>query len=277
MNRKVGAAWFLIAILCFSTLFVSWLELTGSTEFTSGKPERSELIVEIEIDSKMETQEIRLEKATPFVLWMIVRDSVENETSGAEPSEEETDAGTNNDAEEGVSTIERMQSLTNLTVSLVGFIALLSSLQGRIRMRWVFSVWTVGLLLFICLPLTWMTSLGQTLDSGLPDDQGPNDSEAFVHVNSETDFEIVFIGLEFHFEGDGWDLGMIDEENRNATIEEPPEDENGTHDAHIGWDGEISLRYGDALTVWLIVGILLMSIFFYERRQEQSILLDAAE
>mgnify|MGYP001502247086 CR=1 FL=1 len=50
MDRKVRAAWILIAILCFSTLSVSWLELSGSTEFTSGKPERSELIVEIEVD-----------------------------------------------------------------------------------------------------------------------------------------------------------------------------------------------------------------------------------
>ena len=108
--------------------------------------------------------------------------------------------------------------------------------------------------------------MGQTLDSGLPEEQGPDEQEAFVHVNSETHFEIVYIGVEFHFEGDGWDLGMIDEEERGAVIAEPPDDENGTHDAHIGWDGEISLRYGMALTIWLIVGVLLLAIFFYERK-----------
>ena len=132
-------------------------------------------------------------------------------------------------------------------------------------MRWVISLWAFGLLLFICLPLAWMGDMGQTLDSGLPEEQGPDEQEAFVHVNSETHFEVVYIGVEFHFEGDGWDLGMIDEEERGAAIAKPPEDENGTHDAHIGWDGEISLRYGMALTIWLAVGVLLLAILFYER------------
>ena len=145
-------------------------------------------------------------------------------------------------------------------------------------MRWLLSLWMAGLLLLVVgVPLAWMMNMGDTLDDGLPEDQGPNDSEAFVHVNSETHSEIVFIGVEFHFEGDAWDLGMIDEENRSTAIEEPPDDENGTHDAHIGWDGEISLRYGNALTIWLIVGVLLLFIFFCERRQHEQLLLDEEE
>ena len=55
MERKIGATWVLIAILSFSILSVNWLTLTGTTEFTSGKPERSELIVEIEVDSDTTT------------------------------------------------------------------------------------------------------------------------------------------------------------------------------------------------------------------------------
>ena len=263
MTRKVGAAWILIVVLCLSIFSVPWLQLTGSTEFTSGKPERSELIVEIEVDSKMETQDIRIEQATPFLLWMMVRDSVENST---EQSEQET-ADEDEELQENVDTIlDQIRAIIGVTVSLFGFIAILSVLQGRIRMRWVISLWAFCLLLFICLPLAWTGDMGQTLDSGLPEEQGPDEQEAFVHVNSETHFEIVYIGVEFHFEGDGWDLGMIDEEERGAVIAEPPDDENGTHDAHIGWDGEISLRYGMALTIWLIVGVLLLAIFFYERK-----------
>jgi hypothetical protein len=276
MEMKVGAAWILISILCFSTLHVSWLELSGSTEFTSGKPERSELIIEIEVDSTMETQSIQIEKATPFVLWMMVRDSVENESINEDLTEGQNDS-TAKGNEDDVGIIDRMQSFTTLAACMVGFIALLCALQGRIQMRWVFSLWSVGFLLFICLPIAWMVDVGQTLDSGLPEEQGPNESEAFVHVNSDTHSELVFIGIEFHFEGDGWDLGMIEEENRNATIEEAPDDENGTHDAHIGWDGEVSLRYGDSLTIWLAIGVLLLSIFFYERHRNQSILSDEAE
>lgn len=264
MGRKVGAAWILIGILCISIFSVPWLQLTGSTEFTSGKPERSELIVEIEVDSKIETQEIRIEQATPFVIWMLVRDTVEENST--ENGEEIQEPGSEEGEHNGESTtLDKIRSILNITVSLIGFIAILSALQGRIRMRWVFSLWAVGLLLFIYLPLAWMGDMGQTLDSGLPEEQGPDEQEAFVHVNSETHFEVVYIGLEFHFEGDGWDLGMIDEGERDAAIAGPPDDENGTHDAHIGWDGEISLRYGMALTIWLIVGVLLLPIFFYER------------
>jgi hypothetical protein len=271
VDRKVRAAWIFIAILCFSTLSVSWLELSGSTEFTSGKPERSELIVEIEVDAEMETQSIRIEKATPFVVWMLVRDSVE-EDSGVSDEEavEESD--------ENPSNLDNIRSLTILTMFVGALGAGISSIRGGIRMRWILSLWMAGMLLIVVgVPLAWMTDMGNTLDDGLPEDQGPNESGAFVHVNSETHSEVVFIGVEFHFDGDGWDLGMIDEENRSAAIEEPPDSENGSHDAHIGWDGEISLRYGDALTIWLLVGILLLFIFFCERRQHEQIFADEAE
>ena len=271
MDRKVRAAWILIAILCFSTLSVSWLELSGSTEFTSGKPERSELIVEIEVDAEMETQSIRIEQATPFVVWMLVRDSLEEES----PDDEEEKANSGN-GDSG--NLENVRALTILSVFLVALVAGFAAIRGSIRMRWLLSLWMAGLLLIVVgVPLAWMADMGDTLDDGLPEDQGPNDSEAFVHVNSETHSEVVFIGVEFHFEGDAWDLGMIDEENRSTAIEEPPDDENGTHDAHIGWDGGISLRYGDALTIWLIVGVLLLSIFFYERQLRPRKLLDEAE
>jgi len=270
MNRKVRAAWIFIAILCFSTLSASWLELSGSTKFTEGKPERSELIVEIEIDAEMETQSIRIEQATPFVVWMLVRDSVE------EPADDEQKNVTSEDG--NPNNLDNVRALTILSVFLVALVAGFAAVRGSIRMRWLLSLWMAGLLLLVVgVPLAWMSDMGDTLDDGLPEDQGPNDSEAFVHVNSETHSEVVFIGVEFHFEGDAWDLGMIHEENRSTAIEEPPDDENGTHDAHIGWDGEISLRYGDALTIWLIVGVLLLSIFFYERQLRSRQMLDEAE
>ena len=120
-----------------------------------------------------------------------------------------------------------------------------------------------------------MGDMGQSLDSGLPEEQGPEEEEAFVHVNSESNFEVVFIGVEFHFIGDGWDLGMVDEEERNSTIEEPPVDED--HDAHIAWDGQISLRYGNAITIWLTIGLLLLVMAMYERTQNKQNLADSED
>lgn len=271
MNRKVRAAWIFIAILCFSTLSASWLELSGSTIFTEGKPERSELIVEIEIDAEMETQSIRIEQATPFVVWMVVRDSVEEESA-----EDEQENVTSEDG--NPDNLDNVRALTILTMFVAALVAGYAAIRGSIRMRWWLSLWMAGILLLVIgVPLAWMMDMGDTLNDGLPEDQGPNDPGAFVHVNSETDSEIVFIGVEFHFEGDAWDLGMIDEENRSNATEEPPNDGNGSHEAHIGWDGEISLRYGDALTIWLMVGVLLLAIFFYERRHHEQMFEDESE
>jgi len=171
--------------------------------------------------------------------------------------------------------MENMQSILTAFVSVFGFVAILSALQVRIRKRWMFAFWGIGLILFVSLPLAWMGDMGQSLDSGLPEEQGPEEEEAFVHVNSESNFEVVFIGVEFHFMGDGWDLGMVDEEERNSTIEEPPSDED--HDAHIAWDGQISLRYGNALTIWLTIGLLLLVMASYERVQNKQNLADSEE
>ena len=271
MQRKVCAAWALIAILSFSILSVTWLSLTGATEFTSGKPERSELIVEIEVDSEETTQDIRIEKATPFVLWMLVRDSVGEENNVENSSTTEVNAEPESDS----SSMETMQSLLGALVSAFGFAAILSVFQIRIRMRWIFAIWGLGLILFLCLPVAWMGDMGDSLDSGLPAEQGPEEDEAFVHINSETHFQIVLIGLEFHFSGDGWDLGMVDEEERAATIEQPPSDEE--HDAHIAWDGELSLRYGNALNLWLVVGLLLFVVITFERFEKQNNMAELCE
>ena len=112
MGGKVVAAWSLIAVLCVSIFSVPWLQLTGSTEFTSGKPERSELIVEIEVDSKIETQDIRIEQATPFLLWMMVRDSVENST------EQETANEDGNEQENEDTTLDQIRTMISVIVSL---------------------------------------------------------------------------------------------------------------------------------------------------------------
>ena len=70
-------------------------------------------------------------------------------------------------------------------------------------------------------------------------------------------------------------FGMVDEEERNSTIEEPPVDED--HDAHIAWDGQISLRYGNAVIIWLTIGLLLLVMATYERAQNKQKLADSEE
>ena len=78
-------AWGLVYILCISAFLMSWLQLEVGVEFTSGKPERSELIMETELDAELESAEFRIEKATPFVTWIFSRDSLqEDEREDAE-------------------------------------------------------------------------------------------------------------------------------------------------------------------------------------------------
>ena len=267
MDRKVRAVWIIISLLCISSILVPWLHLSGSTEFTSGKPERTELILEIDVDGNEVTQEMRIEQATPFFMWLMVRDSVEENVTV-----EEEERGGGGDAEN----LNNVRAFVMITVFSTALLAGFSALRGSIRMRWALSIWMIGLLMFaIGVPMAWMMDMGDSLDDGLPEDQGPG--EAFYHVNSKTGSEIVFIGFEFHFEGNGWDLGMVDEEDREAVKEAPPEDPENEHDANIGWDGEISLRYGDALTIWLAIGLLLALIFILERQQNRESPEDEAE
>ena len=267
MDRKVRAVWIVISLLCISSIMVPWLHLYGSTEFTSGKPERTELILEIDVDGNEVTQEMRIEQATPFFMWLLVRDSVEENVT---VEEEERSGG--GDAQN----LNNMRTFVMITVFSTALLAGFAALRGGIRMRWALSIWMIGLLMFaIGVPMAWMMDMGDSLDDGLPEDQGPG--ESFYHVNSNTGTEVVFIGFEFHFEGNGWDLGMVDEEEREAVKEAPPEDPENEHDANIGWDGEISLRYGDALTIWLAIGLLLALIFILERQKNPKYPEDEAE
>ncbi len=252
--HPLQVAWGLVFILCISSFLMSWLELEIGVEFTSGKPERSELILENELDAEQETFEFRIEKATPFVTWIFSRDSLQ-------PEEVENDA----EYQGPQSRVENTRTVTIVTLLAAAAISLIAAVRGPPKMRWIFALWVIGLLLFtIAIPMAWMLDMSSTYDDGLPEDEVP--VQEFAHVNSNFSSEIVFIGVTFYFDGDGWDLGMIDEENRSAVKENPPDDPDGDHKAHIGWDAYASIRYGNALTSWLIMGLLLFGIFLKQRQ-----------
>ncbi|MEE3083062.1 MAG: hypothetical protein VX320_03100 [Candidatus Thermoplasmatota archaeon] len=246
-------AWGLVFILCISSFLMSWIELEVGVEFTSGKPERSELILENEIDAELESSEFRIEKATPFVTWIFSRDSLQ-----PEDTEDDTEY------KGPQSRVENTRAVTIVTLLTAAAISAIGAIKGPPKMRWIGALWVIGLLLFtIAIPMAWVIDMSSTYDQGLPEDEVP--VQEFAHVNSNFSTEIVYIGVALHFDGDGWDLGMFDEENRSAVKEEPPADPDGDHEAHIGWDAHASLRYGNALTAWLLMGLLLFGIFWKQR------------
>jgi len=247
-------AWTGVFILCLSSLFLSWLNLDMQVEFTAGKPERSELIFENEVNAEMETAEFRIEKATPFVTWMFSRDSLQEER----PEEEKVDNGPQ-------SRVDNARTMIVVTVFAMCTIAFISAIRGPMRMRWVIAFWVLGLLLLtIAIPYAWIMDMSARYDDGLPEDEVP--VQEFAHVNSKFGTEIVYIGASFSFDGDGWDLGLIDESNRTNVTENEPHDPDFEHEAHIQWDAAATIRYGNALTSWLICGLLLIGIFIKQRK-----------
>ena len=85
------------------------------------------------------------------------------------------------------------------------------------------------------------------------DEEGGGD---FVHEEVGFDLGLRLGGFEVSMFYSGYDLGLVDEENRSEVRENPPEE--GTRDAasFVKLDSSLSIRYGPAVVLLAILPIL---------------------
>jgi hypothetical protein len=240
--------WVRLSVTLLIALHVAgsaWLVIQYNGKYTEGDPSPSEIHGLMVVDKDETLIDIKVERATPLMLYMFKRDSVVPEDVSNESSEVEPKEETN-----------YLDDSRNLTLYLLAFLVISEIL---IMMRVKFSLWIRAITWFavllcfaLAVPLSYMADLGDGSDDQFQEDDGAS----FVHRSSSSELSIIAIGFQSDIVFSGYDLGLVTPSNRTAVIEEPPEPRTEDAESWIELESRFSVELGKNLQFLFLIPLL---------------------
>lgn len=271
-----------VTLLIAVHVFISaWLVATVDAAYTEGRPSPTEINSIIAIDKDQTLIDVEIERATSLLLYTLSRDDVVVENQSNDSSPENTTQS--NDGSQASSDsqsknrdwleIGRSLIQISLVILVLSELSLLSKKRGLSWFR-LASFSLVIFAFFIAFPTCYMLDLGMGESSDSQEDEGSstvaentpgNDLEVaqFAHTSDYVDTGLVWLGFQLEAGFSGYDLGLVEPENRTSVMESVPE--NGSEDAKsfIAFEAVFSIQYGknlDSLFILPIMWFLLPAI-----------------
>lgn len=263
-------------------MFISaWLVATVDAAYTEGRPSPTEINSIIAIDKDQTLIDVEIERATSLLLYTLSRDDVVVENQSNDSSQENNTQSSDGSQASGDSQsknrdwleIGRSLIQISLVILVLSELSLLSKKKGLSWFR-LASFSLVIFAFFIAFPTCYMLDLGVAESSDSQDDEGAstvaentpgNDLEVaqFAHTSDYADTGLVWLGFQLETGFSGYDLGLVEPENRTSVMESVPE--NGTEDAKsfIAFEAVFSIQYGknlDSLFILPVMWFLLPAI-----------------
>lgn len=269
---------FALVRIAVTTLFAvhvflsAWLVATAEGTYTEGKPAPTSASSLIAIDKDQTAIDVRIERATSFFFYTLERDGgasvpVEqppeqaNQTTG----EKEEQSESNNGDSASASQEERdWLELGRQTVTASLVMLVLSELLMLVPFRWrhhlrslafVFTLVSFSVLFPACYMLE--------LSGGEGDDEGDNtatntpganiETVSFVHTKSSSDFRLIWLGVELKADFSGYDLGLVESENRTQVWQEVPEEGSKDAKSFIAFESTFDIQLGKNLDSLLVL------------------------
>ena len=265
-RRHPVLAWLRTVLVCLVALNASasiWLIVEFDGQYTEGVPAPARIHALAGIDDENTLIDISIENSSRFFVYQLIRDDVEPENGSENPDDETTNEMPVDDEEtddESVSQLDRARNWIKLSIGLLILIELMVAFVGINPWFRTIGFLAVLVAFIIVLPLSFIgdnpnfASPGESPNSEVEeDDEREGD---FVHEEVGFDLGIRLGGFEVSMFYSGYDLGLVDEENRSEVRENPPEE--GTRDAasFVKLDSSLSIRYGPAVVLLAILPIL---------------------
>ncbi len=233
-----------------------WYEVSAHGTYVEGLSREPTIWANYTLDSQQENIGIEITNATPLIVYLNNRENI-GET-------EEVNV---------TSTLDDTRDLVQKGVILtVAFFALGSY---RKWFSWLgFGMWGfTALLLIVMVPMS--------LFGGYSDDSGPEargaletgdevGEEQFAHSTFDSTLSLHSTGLNFGFDSSGYDLGLVNESQRDALRESPPSDGEEGSEAFIRFAGDVSISLGAGILSWLAVPLIPLIFHFLGRNNEEN-------
>ena len=227
-----------VTLLIAVHVFISaWLVATVDAAYTEGRPSPTEIDSIIAIDKDQTLIDVEIERATSLLLYTLSRDDVvvenqsndstsQNNTQSNDGSQASSDSQSKNRdwLEIGRSLIQ-----ISLVILVLSELSLLSKKKGLSWFR-LASFSLVIFAFFIAFPTCYMLDLGLAESSDSQEDEGSptvaentpgNDLEVaqFAHTSDYADTGLVWLGFQLETGFSGYDLGLVEPENRTSVME----------------------------------------------------------
>ena len=274
-HRAFGFIRLSVTVFLAVHVFISaWLVATAEGIYTEGKPAPTEAHSLIAINKDQTLIDIEIKRATAFFFYALERDgdaavpvddtASSNDTAAEDESDspnetDETDEQGENEEREWLA-FGRQSIKLGLALLVLSELLMLSSFRWRHHVR---SLAFLGTLVAfsVIFPACYMLELSgggdEEEDSTATNTPGANiETVSFVHTNSSSDFSFIWLGVQLEADFSGYDLGLVEPENRTSVAENVPA--NGTRDSRsfIAFESTFDIQLGKNLDSLLILPIM---------------------
>jgi hypothetical protein len=264
-HRAFGFIRLSVTVFLAVHVFISaWLVATAEGIYTEGKPAPTEAHSLIAINKDQTLIDIEIKRATAFFFYALERDGDAAVTAtGDEPDSPnesgEVDEQGENEEREWLA-FGRQSIKLGLALLVLSELLMLSSFRWRHHVR---SLAFLGTLVAfsVIFPACYMLELSgggdEEEDSTATNTPGANiETVSFVHTNSSSDFSFIWLGVQLEADFSGYDLGLVEPENRTLVAENVPA--NGTRDSRsfIAFESTFDIQLGKNLDSLLILPIM---------------------
>ena len=258
-HRAFGILRLAFTLLLATHVFISaWLVATVDGAYTEGKPAPTEAHALVAIDKDQTQIDLRIERATAFFFYTLERDdgaSVPvNNSQGGDVADDEGEA--DNGAQRDWLSFGRNSIKASLVLLVLSELLMLASFRWKHHVRTLVFLFTI--VSFALLPVYYAMDLGEGGDneneSTATNTPGANiETVSFVHTNSSTDFQLIWLGIQLEADFSGYDLGLVTPENRTQVAEAVPL--NGSADANsfIAFESTFEIQLGENIDALLVL------------------------
>ena len=246
----------------------AWFEIHGKGTYTEGIEREPSIVIEYSIDSSQESISLSLENATPLLQYWRNRETIAN-TDTTDQQQQENDSE-NTESDEKSSSLE----IVRIVVAMIIIIFGLCLFEAVRKSSWFWSkvsyvAWFIlGLSILIQVPMSAISDFGLNEDGESSTggfDSANNDEVSvnqFAHYSSDSGIGIEFFSINFEYTSQGYDLGLLDEEDRELVIQTPPNVGEEGYESYIKFDAEMKAGPGPVFYWWLGLGAL---VFYWNK------------
>ena len=256
----LGLAIFFVLMAWSST----WFQITANGVYSEGIEREPTIRTEYLIDNNQESIEISIDNATPLLIYWLEREDIvtNQEDDNADNNSIPIKNSETSSKQCNGSCLNLARQIVGLTMFLFTILFSFSILRPKkIFIKSALMSWVIGTILVIsAVPLSGAIDFG-IIDSDRgysssstggfdSNTQDSVSSDQFAHFVDNNDFQLKLNGILLTYDSAGYDLGLLNEEDRKDAIDAPPEKESENYKSFIKFHGELNISLGQIVFWW---------------------------
>lgn len=258
-----GVRLLITALLAVHVFISAWLVASVEASYTEGRPAPTEFHSLVAIDNEQTLIDVRIERATAFFLYTLQRDDTAkmpvNTTGDDDQGSPDNDSG--GDDRDWLE-IGRNWIKASLVLLVLSELLMMVPWKWRHYLR-VFA-FAMTLIAFSMFPIAYVASLGGGDDGGGDEDDGGGsategtpgaeiETQSFAHSEENVQIRPIWLGFELQADFSGYDLGLLDEDDRDGVIAEPPAENSTEAKSFVAFESTFNIELGQNLDALLVL------------------------